>query len=479
MARFRSILLLFLLLCWSPRPTFGQSIVVRSVNVVDPRTGSVAPDRTVLVTGDRITGVEAADSVAVPEGARVVEGTGRYLIPGLWDMHVHLDDPELWPRHVSRAEKERVLAQLVAHGVTGVRDMGSGLNQIQAWRARWRLDSLVAPRIVTPGPIVGGALPSSQIDLGGRSEWDVRHLVRRLARRPGVDFIKVYSLTPRTAYFRLADEASRIGMEFSGHLPFSISMEEALEAGQRTVEHGDGLVYRCTPDAERLHRRIVAARDRDPTDPEVAVLGRVFQGFAPEVMKRFDPTYCRALLHRIAEAPVWLTPTNVVFKGLWLSTDTTYRDPRRGTLPEVFVRHWREARSPPPRAAEQQRAALESRLQLTSALHQAGVSLLAGSDMAALPYTYPGSSLHDELALFVEAGLSPTEALRTATVEPARYLGRSYEIGAVAPGMLADLVLLRGNPLEDIENLRKVEAVVANGRLLQGDRLEAFRRGER
>jgi imidazolonepropionase-like amidohydrolase len=442
-------------------------LAITDVAVVDVETESVYPGRTVIVAGDRITAIGPADSVAVPTGARRLDGEGQFLIPGLWDMHVHLDDPEMWARHPTPDAKERLLKLLVAHGVTGVRDMGSGLDQIERWRARWRTGALVAPRIVTSGPIIGGsppAMPFIQVTVG--NEREARAVVRQLSRRPGVDFLKPYALVPREAYLAMTDEAQRLGMEVSGHLPFGVSIEEAVRAGQRTFEHGDGLTYRCTPTADSLHREVEAARALDPFSPEAFRAAQVFQGVHPEVMARFDPAHCQELLEELAQAPMWVTPTNAVFRGLWLATDTTYADPRTELLPEMYRKHWREARTPPAQAAAQQKAALQSRLALIGALHDAGVGLLAASDMAALPYTYPGSSLHDELVLMVEAGLSPAEALATATVEPARYLGRAYEMGTVAAGNVADLVLLQGNPLTDIEQVRNIAAVIAGGTLL-------------
>lgn len=465
-----------------PRPDPGPSddaatpiLAIRDVNVVDVKADTVRSGRTVIVAGDRITAVGPTDSLAVPDEARTLDGSGRFLIPGLWDMHVHLDDPEIWSRHPTPDAKERLLELLVAHGVTGVRDMGSGLDQIERWRAQRRVGSLVAPRIITPGPIIGGsppAMPFIQVTIG--DEHAARAVVRRLNRRRGVDFLKPYALVPRAAYLAMMDEAQRLGMDVSGHLPFGISIEEAVRAGQRTFEHGDGLTYRCTPGADRLHRQVEAARARDPFSREGFRAARIFQGFAPEVMARFDPAHCPGMLETLAHAPVWITPTNAVFRGLWLATDTTYTDARTHLLPSIYRVHWREARMPPPQAAAHQKAARDSRLALTGALHDAGVALLAGSDMAALPYTYPGASLHDELALMVEAGLGPAEALATATVEPARYLGQSYEMGAVAAGHVADLVLLTDNPLTDIEHVRSVEAVIAAGTLLEQPQLDAL-----
>ena len=450
-------------------------LAITNVQVVDVEAAVVQPNRTVIVAGDRITAVGATDSIAVPAEALHLDGNGRFLIPGLWDMHVHLDDPEMWSRHIAPRTKALLLKLLIAHGVTGVRDMGSGLNQIEAWRAQQRVGSLVAPRMVTSGPIIGGsppALPFIQVTV--EDEQAARAVVRRLNRRRGVNFLKVYALVPREAYFALTDEAHRLGIEVAGHLPFGVSIEEAVRAGQRTFEHGDGLTYRCTPHADSLHRQIEAARALDPRSRAVLPAARTFQGFDPAVMTAFDPAHCSALLAELAAAPVWITPTNAVFQGMWRATDTTYTDPRRDLLPAVYWNHWRAARTPPPQAAPQQKAALQSRLALTGALHDAGVGLLAGSDMAALPYTYPGASLHDELALMVKAGLSPAEALATATIESARYLGRTYEMGTVAPGMLADLVLLAENPLVDIEHIRTIEAVVVGGRLMEQPQLDGL-----
>lgn len=452
----------------------AQSLAFTNVSVVDVVEGRTMPGMNVVITGDRITGVGSADSLRLPPDARDVDAVGMYLIPGLWDMHVHLDDPELWHRHVPPEEKETLLTLLVAHGVVGVRDMGSGLNQLNDWRRRSEAGNLLAPRIVAAGPFLDGVPAMWPASIGLETAEEAMEAVHMLARRDGVDFLKVYQGLPREAYFAIAQEAERLGIPIAGHLPFSVTVEEAVKAGQRSFEHLDGLLHRCTVEAEALEEEVRAAADQmDPSPGAV----RVYVGYDPRVVSGFDPKQCQSMMKTLADAHTWQVPTLALLKGLLLTADPLRSDPRFRYLPDAYASHWREERSlPPQEPREFVQAAVDIQIRLAGALHAAGVPLLAGSDMAALAYTFPGSSLHDELAMLVEAGLTSAEALRTATINPARYLGRQYELGTVEFGKLADLVLLDANPLEDISNVQRIRAVVLNGRLLDREALDALLR---
>jgi imidazolonepropionase-like amidohydrolase len=392
-------------------------IAVRDVAVIDATRGPPKPGQTVLVREGRITAVGPTDRVAVSADARIVDGRGRFLIPGLWDMHVHLGDAT-----------EAALPLFVAFGVTGVRDMGSeGFESLRRWRVEALSGARVGPRIVAAGRILdGGTYPANRLIVRGEAE--ARRAVDSLAAA-GVDFIKVHEHLDRDSYFGAAAEARKLGIPFAGHVPAKddamvVTGIEAADAGQRCFEHLN------------------------------------FLPFA-------DDGPLQALLTALRKNRTWVTPTLSVYSVMARRGEPDVKnDPRAKYVAQGLKRHWDEQRAgwangPGP---DFYRKFLRRKLDGVRSLRDAAVPLLAGTDVG-FPDVYPGSGLHDELEHLVEAGLTPGEALRAATCDAARYLERDRDLGTVETGKRADLVLLDANPLDDIRNTRGIRAVLMNGRL--------------
>jgi len=409
----------------------GRFLTITPVTVIDVRQGVALPDMTVIVTGDRITTVGASDSVDVPRGSTIVDGTGKYLIPGLWDMHAHLDAPEFWHRRESTEAQEAMLSLLLANGVTGIRDMGSGLDPVLRLKQRVESGDLLGPRLVVSGPILDddpsvwpGSLP---VDHPEEARAAVSMLVRE-----DVDFIKTYGKLQREEYFAIADEARRLGIWYVGHLPNMVSIEEAIEAGQRSFEHLQGFAWRCTDRVDELAPEL--RNVRGPDSPGL----QVHFGTDPRVLDGFDPVHCRPLLRLLARSRTWHVPTMIVFETELESALGSLQDSHHRYVPEVMQEHWEE-RQPDATEIPVLRRSVGVRRELVAAMNRAGVRILAGTDMP---------------------------ALRAATLEPARYLARDFEMGTVEFGRVADLVLLDANPLDDIQSTRRVHGVVSRGRWL-------------
>jgi hypothetical protein len=215
------------------------------VTVIDATGAPPKPDRTVVIAGGRISVLDTSAKLTPPQDAQVIDATGKFLIPGLWDMHIHLDDPEIWPSLVSREEKEVIFSLLIANGVTGVRDMAGSLEQLQQWKQRIALGQMLGPRIVAAGPFVDGRPPRWLGSFSVSTEAEARDAVRGLYRR-GADFIKLYSRLPRPAFFGLADEAKKLGVVFVGHVQDLVSAAEVSDAGQKSMEHLDGITLACS-----------------------------------------------------------------------------------------------------------------------------------------------------------------------------------------------------------------------------------------
>jgi hypothetical protein len=441
-----------------PRATTPAPLAITHVNVVDVVTGSILADRTVVVSGHRIVAVQAASS-ALPRGALRVDGRGRYLMPGLWDMHVHLF------RHNPRASNDASWFPLfVANGVTGVRDMFTNFEDLpilQDWRRQYDAGR-IAPRIPAAGTLVDGAKPIWPGSLSAADPEQGRALVREIQRRGG-DFVKVYSRLDHATFLAIADEANRLGIPFAGHVPTSVRNTEASALGQRSLEHFGYVERDCSKS------------DRSIDDWEAVRASAVGQ-YDRHVLAEYDPARCRALFDTIAKNHNWMT-VDLVLRAQTLEEPRWSQSPNLRYIAPLIRKNWDASRPPGGRSQDQiERRQGRERLKarMVSAAREAGVPILAGTDVGNA-YLVPGFSLHENLELMVsDAGFSPAEALRAATLEPARYLGMEASAGSVAVGKLADLVLLERNPLTDIRNTQAIVAVVQNGHYLDRRALDAL-----
>jgi len=398
--------------------TPSQSVVFAHVTVIDMTGGPAKPDMTVVVKGGHIVAVDRSGKVHVPHGSTVIDCSGKFLIPGLWDMHVHFDI----------SGKAASMPMYIANGVTGVRDMGGDYNSIQRWRSQSRDGRLLVPTIVAAGPILDGKTPGFPLRMTVENAADARRAVVSLKKR-GVDFIKVHNLLSRSAYFSAAAESKRQRLDFAGHVPFAVTAAEASNAGQKSIEHLSGL-----PDT-------------------------------------YDGKKGSALFGLFVKNRTWQCPTLVALRSIAFLNDSDFiNDERMKYVPSAVKESWafqidKFFRNRTPETLATGKASVQQYIREVGALRRAGVEILAGTDVG-VPYVFPGFSLHDELALLVQAGLTPMEALQSATRNPAKYLGLLQTQGTVERGKIADLVLLDEDPLWKISNSRKIAAVMLRGRLL-------------
>jgi hypothetical protein len=406
-----------------------QPLRISNVTVVDVKTGGLLAHRDVDIREGQIAAVLPTSSTPVGK-ARVVDGRGKFLIPGLWDCHVHLS----WTT-------DSALPLLVALGITDVRDMGSDFSQIEGWRARIAAGDLVGPRIMRVGPILNGKSFNAYQFVPGSAEAS-RGAVR-LLKWLGVDEIKVHRRMPRDWYYAVLDEAKKNGLKVVGHIPIEIPPVEASTAGQYMIEH-----------TETLFEGTFAAGLSDSQ--------------LPGAMRKWLGTdKPEALFATFARNGTWVDPTLSGYLEVAdqydpkTPADSRYRyvaRSERKIISDQLKAH--------PFSAEQVKALHEHMNLLVDAtrrMHQAGVRLVTGTDAAGARLV--GFSLQRELVVLVRAGLTPLEALQAATLNPAIAFGRTADLGSVENGKLADLVLLDANPLDDIKNTQKVDAVIAAGRL--------------
>ncbi|MFW6079724.1 MAG: amidohydrolase family protein [Gemmatimonadota bacterium] len=424
-------------------PPASGALAVTSVTVIDVATGAAEPERTVLIRDGRIEAVVSTD-VPLPDDIEVFDAGGGFVIPGLWDAHVHLS-----------FATESALPVLVANGVTTVRDLGSDLAEIDGWRAEIAAGSRVGPRILRAGPTLNGeSFNAYQTVTDGPDR--ARATVRRLARA-GVDVIKVHRRVPRDDYFAIVDEANANGLPVVGHIPMTVRPEEASDAGQ-WIEHTETLFEGVFSDG----LGIVELPDS-------------IRGFRSP-----DGGGAEALFARFVRNDTPVTPVLGAWRYLVQHPDTSVlADPRI----RYVARSLREDARESPLITSEQLPIVERLVAEYGAvvrmMARSDVALLTGTDLATA-WQAPGFSLHDELAALVDVGASPLQALRAATLEPARLHGMDDELGCIEPGMAADLVILDADPLDDIAHTRRIAAVVVGGEVLDREALDALlRRGER
>jgi imidazolonepropionase-like amidohydrolase len=437
------------------------ALVIANVSVVDVAAGEVRTNRAVVIEGNRIRTITGTDSLSRAGAATVVDGEGLYLVPGLWDMHAHA---------LKAGYADAYMELMIAHGVTGFREMWGDLGIATRIRRDVAAGRLVAPRFVVAGNLIDGDPPMHAGSYIATTPEEARRLVRELAAA-GAEFIKPYNSLTRETYLALAEEARAVGLPIWGHVPNAVSPEEAARAGQTSMEHLGG--FRCSRYEDELRKTMASEEFRNnPRSPE-------WRPHFARWEEQWDPEVCREAIDELVASGMWQVPTLVTLYGYSAKAADpgALDDPRLDwLLPSTVLgfadRLISESRDPD----GSQRRGLEGRwrqhMQMVAQLRRQNATILAGSDVGN-PWVIPGAGLHDELAFLVEAGLSPREALAAATTEAARFLGRTADLGVVAEGALADLVLLRANPLDDIEAIREIEAVVVDGHLFDREDLDA------
>ncbi|MGQ0735534.1 MAG: amidohydrolase family protein [Acidobacteriota bacterium] len=442
------------------QPEGEPALAITNVNVVDAGAGAVLERRTVIVSGGRIRSIER-DS-AVPGGAETIDGTGRFLIPGLWDMHVHLRD--------ARAP-DLLMPQFIAHGVTGVRDMASDCDgpassdaiciaQMRDWQRKIDAGEMLGPRLLALSSFVVNPPWDAPV-----TEDRIRALVRRIKER-GADLIKIYFRLSPDAFGWLMDEASKQGLAVGGHIPLRMTATEVSDGGLRSLEHARDFLFDCFPGSAEFRR---TARSQNPPMDVMRAM-----------VDQHDADRCDEVFRSFVRNRTWYVPTHVTRRMDAFADDQAFRnDARSKYVPKDRWTAWNAdadrmvALDPSPEGRRIMRAFYENGLAITGRAHRAGVNIVLGTD-AGDSFVFPGSSVHDELEELVKAGLTPAHALAAATVRAAEFLRREPDYGSIAVGKRADLVLLGANPLVDIANTRRIDTVVFNTRVLRRAELDAM-----
>lgn len=447
-------------------PAAHADTLLADVTLVDVETGTLTQGQSVLIRDGMIA--EVGPGIAAGDGSEIVDGAGGYLIPGLWDSHVHIFS--------SSNEPDTALPLYLLHGVTGIRDMGAlwPIAEQQALQGRIEAGEVLGPRLILSGAWVDAA-PGSWPGMFLADLLDgARAVVDRIAGE-GWAAVKAYSMLDEPTYLALAEAAHDARLPLVGHIPERVALATAIAAGQDGMEHF-GRVAMAYSTAEA--RMIDELRSAMADGADQAGIFAVMAARNRIVLETWDETLCANVLHSLAEAAMRVSPTLVVadfYTGNWPAPDA----PRMRMMPADVRAAWGrpdfrlEAMTDEVRALAEDSIALDRRTFLMA--HRAGVPILTSTDASfANPYLFHGFSLLDELDLYVAIGLTPREALYTATIAPPRFFGLSDQDGTFASGRRADLVLLDANPLVTLATLRRPRAVIAGGRVLDRARLDAL-----
>ncbi|QJU59400.1 amidohydrolase family protein [Sphingomonas sp. AP4-R1] len=439
-------------------------MMIRHVTVIDVEHGESIADQAVVWRGGEIVAVGPDAGVAKDWRARgSIEGRGRFLIPGLWDMHVHFGGgPDLVD------ENKALLPLYIANGITTIRDCSGDLpDQVLAWRDAIAKGTLFGPRLLTSGAKIEGVKPvwKGTIEVGTRADADAA--VARL-QRDRVDFVKITdsTLDPQLFLYSVT-QARKAGLRVSGHIPMALTIGQAVDAGISSIEHMDYAYKAGVKDEAAIAADFAAGRiDRAEANR------RIDAGF--------DPATAMASYHALAARGVFVTPT---LNGSRILAHLDDED--HGTDPYLAyigpglrkTYDWRIQRAAQATPAEiaARHAHFDHMAAILPMLQEAGVTIIAGTDAGFLnSFNYPGAGLHDELALFVEKGLTPEQALSSATRAGPAWFGQLDRYGAIAPGKVADLVLLDRNPLNEIGATRAIHAVILGGKPYDRAALDAM-----
>jgi hypothetical protein len=454
------LLILFLTtLVWADDALSPNSLIITDINIVLPYEGKIVPHQLVVIENGVITKVTSFDGIPIVLHTAIIPGSGKYLIPGLWDMHVHsaVIDPQ-W-------DEKLIYPLYIANGITGVRDMGGDFEQLKSRRERIEKGELLGPHLFIGGPFLINAKADAQT-ISIKTPEDARAAVDKV-KNEGADFIKILSRLSRDSYFAIAEDSKKDQIRFVGHVPETISAVEASNAGQYSIEHLTGISLACSSQENALREKLLAAmaaRNRK----SVLILNE-------QAATTYDVKKATELFSTFISNNTWQVPTLI-----WIRTQSTLDAPKWDTdrrlkyVPASVRKQWDRKQLleqiPPDILADYKNEAIRS-AKLVKAMQKVGVRFLAGSD-GPDPYVFPGFSLHDELALLVQNGFTPAQALQAATTNPSIFMDKQEKYGAVEKDHAADLVLLEANPLEDIRNTRKIDAVIRAGKYYSREELD-------
>lgn len=461
--------------CKSPSFDYAGSVVIQNITTIDAVNG-VNENRDVVIRDGKIVHVGDTEDLSAVENIKIIDGTGKYLIPGLWDTHVHFSfNEELTPA---------MFDLFLIYGITSVRDTGAEIGYVKEWKDRALANPLEAPRVMIAGPLLDG-MPNVY---DGSSPWrpllsegyaTVDEITEGIYRLDsiGVDLLKAYEMLTPEQFHEVTRLGKELGLKVTGHVPLSMDVISASNAGLNSMEHLRNLELSSASNAEELleERRQMLIDGKDDEGGDLR--SRIHSAQRETAIQNYDDQKNDEVLRVLAQNETWQIPTLALNLGATnrYYTEAEWLETFR-YLPQIVEENWRESAAA---RADSEVTAFRAQqsewlLNMTGKIHRAGIEIMAGTDTP-IGLLTPGKSLHRELLLLVEAGLTPMEALKTATLNPAQYFGMDDELGTIEEGMWADLILLNSNPLEDIRNTKEIHTVIRQGNVLNPDKINQIK----
>jgi imidazolonepropionase-like amidohydrolase len=462
----------FLMACQPTEVVFEEALCIENISILDPEKGLIK-NQTVIIRAGKIHKVVSSDELHLAPDNDIIDGTDKFMIPGLWDAHVHFAYiEELAPK---------MLDLFIAYGITSVRDTGGEIGFVKKWKEKALSNPTAAPRVMIAGPLIDG-IPNvydgsdvwhPALSVGVESVDEVINLVNELDSL-GVDMLKAYEMLTPDQFVTITKLGKEKGLKVSGHVPLSMDAISASNVGLNSIEHLKNLELSCASNADKLleeRKRLLASGKNDRGGVLRSRIHRAQQQIAIE---NYDEYKAQEVLDVMAQNQTWQIPTLAINTGSTKRFFATveWKESYK-YLPDSIEQQWRKnvETMMGREVSEFSHRFAKWKLDMVDKIHQAGIDIMAGTDCPIL-YLTPGLSLHQELALLVESGLSPLDVIKTATLNPARYFNLENELGSIRENMWADLVILDANPLENINNTKCIYAVLKQGKYFDRNELD-------
>ena len=439
-------------------------IVIENITLIDAKNG-IRTNQTVSIENGVIQSIGSAKLDM--EESQIIDGEGKYLIPGLWDAHVHLT-------FIPEIDHETHFKLYLKNGVTSIRDTGAILSKLQPSLNFIEENPNTTPRLFYAGPLIDGAdrvykgmepgFPNLSIGIDETS--NIPEVVDGLVKE-GVTFLKSYEMLTRETYLELLKVAGQNGLRVTGHVPLSIDLEEAIEAGLGGMQHVRNMDLACAKDADNLLGDRQVSLENEASIAGSALRTHIHSSQRYYAIDNTDDERCLRIIMKLSEYGVFQTPTLTIntFDSRRFYADPKWRETYQ-ELPEAAENNWMQGSLKLANidVTENAKKFDAWSLSLVNKMHQEGVKIIAGTDTP-IGYLTPGYSLHKELELLSEAGLSNMDVLRSATITPAEFFGMENQMGTIEVGKLADLVILDKNPLMSISNTQSIHRVIVKGQI--------------
>ncbi|MER3376633.1 MAG: amidohydrolase family protein [Allomuricauda sp.] len=453
------LLTVLVLAACQDKKTEVVDLAILNANVIDLESGEVTV-KNIYITNGEIKALLASDSENIYKADSLIDATGKYVLPGFWDNHIHLRGGD-----TLIANNKNFLKLFIANGVTTVRDAGGDLTtSVMEWKKQIANERLVGPTIFTAGPKIDGPNATWAGSLVVEDEADISVALDSLQALK-VDFVKLYdSRFSGELYLKTIEETEKRGLTVSGHMPFTVTLDETINAGMDAIEHLYYVMKGCASNEAEVTEKLKSGE-----------MG--FWDAMPSLMNGYTDSTAQSTFQKLRENEVFVVPTLFIGNTLsYLDEVDHSKDPYLNYMGKGVVKTYEGRIQSALRSSEdarKNRKALNTFFgQLAKSLNAANVGLLAGSDCGAFnSYVYPGISLHNELKAIVENGISPLDALRSSAYNGATFLHKSNTYGTISEGKVSDLVILEGNPLENIEQTQNIYTVIKGTQVFSKEQL--------